>query len=433
MRQLSREIVTRDSSTEWGDVWGYLPDPDPVLTKSGLDVLVFDQLLSDAHVFACYQSRKAGVLTGNYKIEYPKGSEKIAKLLDPVLKDLFLEELISQFLDAPFYGFSVNEVLWEQRKGKWIPTAVIQKPNDWFVFDKWNQVRFLSKGNEFEGQLLPPYKFLVPRNFPTFKNPYGLRLLSRCFWPVAFKKTGYKYWAMFMEKFGVPWIIGKVPRGTSLEERQTMLDQLVEMVQNAVAVINDDESVEAVDLRSKGAGSTEHNVFATMVDSANGEISKAILTQTLTTEVGTKGAYAATQSHLSVRNDLCAMDRKLVATSFSTLFKWFCELNFPDLKAIPYFKFVEEEDAHEPHARRDSQLYSQGVRFDEEYYVRTYNLRSGEFRIEEPEPMVSGKPADENGPPAQTQPEKDQMRKEKRLKKRQDPDEKKKEGDKDAP
>lgn len=34
-----------------------------------------------------------------------------------------------------------------------------------------------------------------------------------CFWPVAFKKGGMKFWLRFAEKFGSPWVIGKHPRG----------------------------------------------------------------------------------------------------------------------------------------------------------------------------------------------------------------------------
>ena len=75
--------------------------------------------------------------------------------------------------------------------------------------------------------------------------------MSRCFWPVAFKKGGFKFWAVFTEKFGMPWLIGKVPRGTGDTDRAQLLDHLVKMVQDAVAVINDDESIAALEFQSK--------------------------------------------------------------------------------------------------------------------------------------------------------------------------------------
>jgi phage gp29-like protein len=241
------------------------------------------------------------------------------------------------------------------------------------------------------GEMLPQDKFIVPRHFATYKNPYGLRTLSRCFWPVAFKKGGLKYWMQFMEKFGIPWLVGKVPRGTSKDQRTALLTDLSTMVQSAVAVINDDETIEAMDM-GRGTSSRSNNIYAEMANNANGEISKAILTQTLTTEIGDKGAYAASQSHLKVRSELCEMDKELVAGAFNRLFEICCKLNFAGA-VTPQFIFVREEDPKEEYARRDTQLSGQGVRFSEEYYARQYNLRVDEFTVVDPTP-----------PPAQAAP-----------------------------
>ncbi|MHC1728569.1 MAG: DUF935 family protein [Syntrophobacteraceae bacterium] len=385
------EIITRDHSYEWGNIWGYLPDPDPILLMSKVGAEVLDRTLADPHVLACYQSRKAGVINSEWKLVYPKGSEGLSEYFDALMLSLPVDDIIAQFLDAPFYGFSVNEIIWKEDKGKWIPAKIEQKPNDWFVWDKKTRLRFLSKRQELEGELLPPYKFLVPRHFPSFKNPYGIRILSRCIWPITFKKSGYKYWAKFMERFGIPSIIGKVPPQTEQAARDAFLVVLEKMVQSAVAIVNDDESIEVLESKSKGDGG---GIFDAMVGSCNSEISKAILTQTLSTEIGSKGAYAASQSHLAVRQELCQMDKKIVASAFSQLFQWCAMLNF-NATNYPRLLFVEDDDAREEHARRDTQLSGQGVRFTPAYYERTYNLRPGEFTVEKPEPITGGPQSEE--------------------------------------
>ena len=410
------EIVTRDSSYEWGNIWGYLPDPDIILLKANADSTVLPKTLSDPHVLSCYQSRKAGVINSEWKLVYPKGSEKTSKYFDDLMGSLPIYEIIAQFLDAPFFGFSVNEIIWTTRDGKWAPAAIEQKPNEWFVWDKQNRLRYLSKKQELEGELLPDFKFLVPRHFPTFQNPYGIRILSRCIWPITFKKGGYKYWAKFMERFGIPSTVGKVPPGTDEATRAALIATLEAMVQSAVAVINDDQTIEIVETKGKQDGGG--GIFGGMVDSCNAEMSKAILGQTLSTEIGSKGAYAASQSHLAVRQELCMMDKKLVAGAFNRLFKWCAALNF-NADAAPYLQFIEDDEAREEHSRRDTQLFNQGVRFKPEYYERTYNLRPGEFTIEKPENLNGQKPA---GPQSEEAKQKDE-----RLKDRQDP-KKKKEG-----
>lgn len=415
-RNLEYEIVTWDNSIEWGSIWGHLPDPDVVLRDTGLDVAVFDSLLADAHVFACYQSRKAGVLTSEYRIDYPKGAERTSKYFEELFRLLNIEDVAAQFLDAPFYGFSVNEIIWKVINGQYFPVEVAQKPNDWFVWNKNNELRFLSRKDQENGELIPANKVIVVRHFSTYKNPYGLRVLSRCFWPVAFKKGGNKYWMQWMEKFGIPWLIGKVPRGTTAEQRDALLENLATMVQSAAAVINDDETIETLD-GGRGQSNRSNNIYMEMVNNANAEISKAILTQTLTTEIGEKGAYAASQSHLEVRNDLCEMDKKLVAVAFNQLFSLCCELNFSGM-VPPVFTWIREEDPKESYSRRDSNLVSQGVRFSEDYYARQYNLRKDEFRVEEPESVGSLEAPGKQKDNEQVQ---NKRRQDERLKKRKEP------------
>ena len=397
----SGEIVTRDRSNEWGNIWGYLPDPDPILLRAGVSSEVLMNCLSDAHVLACYQSRKAGVINAEFKLIYPKGSEGLADYFDALMEALPVYDIIAQMLDAPFYGFSVNEVVWGSESGKWVPTEIAQKPNEWFVWDKLNRLRFLSRRNVLNGELLPNYKFLVARHFPSFQNPYGLRIMSRCIWPVAFKKGGFKFWTMFVERFGIPWSLGKVPPGTETEARDALLQTLEKMVQSACAVINDDESIEIMETKGKGEGSGGGGVFQALVDGCNAEISKAILTQTLSTEIGSKGAYAASQSHLAVRQELCQMDKRLISGCFNQLFQWCALLNF-NVKSAPKFIFVEEDDAREAHSRRDSQLSNQGIRFKESYYERQYNLRPGEFTVEALRANIA------NGPQSEEAKQKDQ-------------------------
>lgn len=416
------EIVSWKTSPEWLDMWGYLPDPDPILLKLGVDVRIFDQLLGDPHVFACYQSRKAGILTSEYDLQFPKGSESRKDFYESVFKNLPMDEVISQILDAPFYGFSVSEIMWNLSDGKWVPIRVEQKPNDWFVWHPDGSLRYLSMKDQINGEKLPPGKFLVSRYFPTYKNPYGIRTLSRCFWPVTFKRAAYKYWTMFLQKYGVPWAIGKVPPGTETTRRTELLTMLTEMINSGVAVINDDESIELVAVKINSSGTD--SIYEAKANACNGEISKAILTQTLTTEVGTKGAYAASQSHLSIRTDLCSMDKKLVSRTLTQLCALLNHYNFRD-DAYPFVRFVEEDDDKEPQSRRDSQLSTQGVRFKPSYYQRAYNLRRDEFTLKDPDEVKKS----QEGVPGETDREKNRKKAEDRKEERKkgEPDKAKKE------
>jgi len=393
---LTSDIAIRSRAMDWWGMFGYLPDPDPVLNKLGLGLEVYRNLLTDAHVWSCLDSRKSGALSCEWEIR-PGGDgpadKRALKIAEESLADLDIYQVIMEMLDAPFFGLSPIEITWAYEKRYWLPSKLEGKPPEWFVFDDDNRMRFLSAFNMTDGELLPYGKFLMARHHATYQNPYGERVLSRCFWPVAFKKGGFKFWAVFTEKFGMPWLIGKVPRGTGDPDRAKLLDHLVQMVQDAVAVINDDESVTALEFQSKSASA---DIYERLIGASNREISKAVLGQTLSTELdGKGGSRAAAQAHLEVRDDIVEKDKRMVRTGMNQLLSWITELNVPGALP-PEFAWFEEDDVQQDRAARDTELTNQGVRFTASYYSRVYNLEEDDFSLSEPKNPQEKEFAEEN-------------------------------------
>jgi len=385
-KSLSTEIAARSRSLDWMGIWALLPDPDPVLQKTGQDVAVYRKLLSDPHVWSCYQSRKSGTLSCEWKInEAKEGSVRQNKngykIIENLMESLDIYQTITDMLEAPFYGMAPLEVIWKSAENSWLPERIEGKPPEWFAFDPENKLRFLSMDNMTDGEEIPDYKFLLPRHHASYQNPYGERVLSKCFWPVVFKKAGFKFWAVFTEKYGMPWLIGKVPRSTNETERGALLSRLTSMVQDAVAVINDDESVDITEAAGKSASA---DIYEKLISVSNREISKAILGQTLTTELDKGGSFAATKEHMEVRADLVDQDKRMISQAFHILFSWIIEFNAQGA-AVPEFAFFEEEDIQKDLAERDETLTKQGVKFTKFYYQRIYNLQEKDFDITEPE------------------------------------------------
>jgi phage gp29-like protein len=171
-----------------------------------------------------------------------------------------------------------------------------------------------------------------------------------------------------------------VPRSTNTTERAALLANLAKMVQDAVAVINTDESIE---LQEAGGKSASADIYDKLISSANREVSKAILGQTLTTEIDQGGSYAASKTHMEVRADLVDQDKRMVKGCLDQLIRWVVELNFAGAEA-PEFVWKEEEDIQTDRAERDEKLKNQGVRFNKIYYARRYNLEEDEFEVTEP-------------------------------------------------
>ncbi len=375
---LSDEIATRKRALNFYSLANILPDPDIVLRKQGKDMRVYKELLCDPHVFACIQSRKSGVLSLEWDINRGSDKDKNAKLVEDLLKKLDTQKLINDILDATQFGFQPLEIIWKKNKaGYIIPEKVIAKPPEWFCFNDDNNLKFRTKENYY-GEIVPDKKFLLAQNNPSYENPYGERTLSRCFWAVTFKKGGLKFWVVFTEKYGMPHLIGKHPRGATKEETNSLADMLEEMVQDAIAVIPDDSSVEIQEANK----SSSAEIYDKLINKMNAEISKAILGQTLTTEIGSTGSYAAANTHMQVRQDIIDSDKKLVECVINQLIKWIYEINFSNAE-VPVFEMYAPEDVDLELAQRDKILSETGVKFTKEYFIKNYGLEDEDFDIRE--------------------------------------------------
>ncbi|WP_034765493.1 DUF935 domain-containing protein [Chrysiogenes arsenatis] len=396
---LGQEIASRSTAWDFSAFIGLLPDPDPVLLARGDSPRVLEGLMADAHVTSVVQTRKLGTLrrdfrwrAGSLHNEEPSpAAEKLRRDLVEDLERIDLYHLVSEILDAPYYGYTPIEILWRAAGGRMRIDNLVAKPRRWFGFDDTGAPRFIS-ANDPTGELLPFGKFVFARHFPTYDNPYGLRLLSRCFWPVTFKRGGMSFWVTFVEKYGMPFLFGTYPKGTSPVEQQALLRRLASMVQDAVAVGPEGSRVEiqgggGSSGSSGGGGETYAKLLATM----DAEISKALMGQTLTAETSQRGgAYSQSKTHEAVLEVYREGDEQMVKTAMEEIAWLYGQINAPDVPT-PSFVWWEDEDPQQAFAERDKSLSESGrLRFTKPYYMRRYGLQEGDFELVDP---VSNDPA----------------------------------------
>lgn len=372
---LIEEIATRKGAIDFYSLSMYIPNPDLVLKKQGKDITVYNELLTDAHLGGCVTSRKSGVLSLEWGIDRGKAKSKHAKLIEDMFKNFDLDHIISEILNAPLFGYQVLEVLWEKVGNYILPKNIVGKPHEWFVFGESNELMLRTKAN-YNGEPVPKKKFLLVQHEATYKNPYGFPVLSRCFWPITFKKGGLKFWVIFSEKYGMPFLVAKHPRGTAQQETNKLAEMLENMIQDAVAVIPDDASVEIKEASGKGASA---DIYLKLLEFCKAEVSIALLGQNLTTEVK-GGSYAAAESHMQVRSDIIDADKKLSEKVFNELIKWIYELNFNNGER-PVFSMWEEEDVDKILAERDKTLVDTGVKFTKQYFMKAYGFEEDDIDV----------------------------------------------------
>lgn len=361
-----------------------VPNPDHILQKKGLSLnQAYDPLLYDAHVSSCIQSRKAGILSMEYDIDRGKKDTEetlfIKKVFygDHVLKiDGFdIPKQIDEMLEASGYGFKPMEVYYRYVGDYLIATDIVGKPQDWFSFDSMGLLKFKGEYGIGMAETMLKKKFLVVRQNATATNPYGLGYLSKCFWPITFKKGGFRFWTMFTENNGSPYLLGKLGYSATADDIAKLMVVLNSLRGGGKAVVDVDAEIQSIQTGSPGTA----DIYKGLIHFLNAEISKAILSQTLTTEQGDTGSYSMSQTHLQVRADVVDMDKRMIESSYNKLIKWLIDFNFENPQYYPKFELYPKEDINQM-LERDIKIAATGqVKLTKQRWSKY--LDEGDFEV----------------------------------------------------
>lgn len=395
-------FATRARANDFVRLMRTLPDPDPVLRKMGRGITALQELLTDSHLESVWSVRCSAASGAEWFMAAGadgKREQEAADAFAEQLSALDVPLIIEEMMNAVAYGYSPLEVLWELDGARWGIGGIVGKPPQWFEFDQDNRLVFRTGAMGIEE--IPENRFLLVRHRPSYANPYGDKVFSKCFWPVTFKKNGFRWWTVFVEKYGGAFMYGKYPNNAGEEYKAELLGALEKMISDAVAIAPEGADITIEALANKGSVSSVHAEYIAM---ANSEISKAVLGQTLTTEVGDKGSYAASKTHNMVREDLAAADRRRIAAAFNRLASVFTFYNFGSEVTPPVFSFVKDEDLQPARAERDVKLYAIGWRPKKSYIEREYGMQEEDFDLFEAKQafaaQVGGRPGHSHARPA---------------------------------
>ncbi len=375
------DIATREKIEQVKSFMDFLPDPDQILADNNYDYKIYRNLLTDPHLSAAIEQRKMQVQQMEFEIDHDPnhGRREEAK---EFFKLLPVKKMINEMLDAVLYGFSVLEIKWELQNGKIIPVNVEGKPPEWFIFNQDNEIMLRKKENGAyifeEGEQLPEYKFIVCRNQPTYENPYGKKILQRCYWPVTFKRSATEYWQTMVEKYGMPFLIGYYPSSATESDKQQLLDDLEYMIENNITVIDEafKDSIQLKETTKYEIG----QIYENLVKFHNTEISKAVLSVTLTIDAGRSGSYKLGEIHKTMLEYIGLTDKKLVEDGMNQMLKYWHYLNYADWTG-PTFQLKKKEAIIIETGERDERLTKMGIQFTDKYYQKRYNLESDDFKI----------------------------------------------------
>lgn len=345
---LAQEIATRQSDPYFTASLRFLPNPDPILRKLNRGQEAFEGISMDAHVLGELRSIRSALLGFEWRIEAGGDSPQDMRALELAEKimasrpapGMHWSDVIWTMAQAVFKGFAIHEVVWQREDRYLVPAAVLDRPQKRFLFGAENELRLRTRNQPLEGVPAEGLKWLLTRHMPSQENPYGVAVYSSCFWPYTFKHSGFRFFVKFAEKYGLPWAIGKYPQGAPKEDQDKLADALMAMVEDAVAAIQEGSAVELIESASKGG----EQLHERLINLCNREMSKALTSQTLATEIQGEGSRAASQTHREREVAVNESDRQIIADTFNELLHWVTALNIPNANP-PKFEFWEEGEA----------------------------------------------------------------------------------------
>jgi hypothetical protein len=254
---------------------------------------LYQNLWLDSHTVSVIESRIYRVLRSKFVFVNESGDEV------PEVKALFerpwFEEFLKQALLSKFTGvkvleiFHVDETL-ELMKTLALPMEHINPKKGLILKEPGDET-----GWDYRSGVLEPYYLQIGENS-------DLGMLADIAPLILAKKLAMGSWLDFIEKFGIP------PRFVTTDNLTTgrqdeLLEMMLAMINNHVAVIQGSEKIEIGDVPNTDA----YKVFDEMISRLNSEISKRILGQTMTTENGSSRSQA--EVHEKVANDRHESDK----------------------------------------------------------------------------------------------------------------------------
>ncbi len=298
----------------------------------------------DPHLFSQMQTRKNSVSGVDFEIlpySEDEMDKKITKFISNIMADLDTEDIFMDLLDSIGKGFAVSEIIWKYKNGMVVVDEIKSREQKKFFWDHEDKFKVMTVENP-NGEELPLNKFIIHRYKARSGHPSKAGIMRVISWMYLFKNYTVKDWVAFAEVYGMPLRLGKYNAGASDDDKQALQLALVMLGSDAAGIVPEGTEIEFIEASKVSS----LNVYESLANFCNKEMSKAILGQTLTTDIGDNGSKAAAVVHDGVRHDLVEADCKALARTIrNDLIKPLVLFNFGSYYAdrAPYVKFNYEE------------------------------------------------------------------------------------------
>ncbi len=296
--------------------------------------------------------RRAAVSALELIMHKPSGaSGRASTAVQKLIDSGELKDLIHYSLDAIGKGFSITEIVWEERRGgrgreTWWPTFEEHDPREFRYFDGNSGLMdqpekdFRWRDGSHYGVPLEACKWV--QHIPKGRSGDPIRRGTAR--PAMFlhmaKSMSLAGWIQLMAVFGLPIAIATAPQDLNSNDRAVLAAALAGLGQGVNAILPTGAEVKIV--KAADAGSQPEKMFEVLLSYVDAQLSKLVLGQTMTSDDGSSQAQATV--HNEVRGDIREGDaEQLAATINRDVVRPFVNFNFGEQLVYPEIRFLVEE------------------------------------------------------------------------------------------
>ena len=309
------------------------PNDDLLIQRGGAEAFnIYQRLLFDETVQASLGKLIQEITSREWKLEAATekpGDVAVKDFVEDIIKDLTIDEVYRNFMEAYIVGFSTCEVMWRRTSGGIRPFDVRFRDQRRFRFQEEEDadygftMRMATREDPYEGIQLPPRKFMIMRYWSQANgDPYGCGL-GRILYPlVKFKRRALESQLLYSDRFANPTAVAKAPLSATTNEIDTLYDHLSNLSQETALVMP-----EGFELEFVNPGGTPE-IFEKLRNSLVTDITLLIAGED---EAGSaeSGSRASSEVAQSVRVSRAQDMSQLISQILNNnLIRWIVDLNF---------------------------------------------------------------------------------------------------------
>ncbi|MGB0935031.1 MAG: phage portal protein family protein [Alphaproteobacteria bacterium] len=384
--------IASNGYTRGSHIRGYMQSivqsTDPTLSRIyNNDLNGYKEILRDDQVWATMQQRIFAVTSKPYRI-VPGGGKKddlsAAALTSEVLEHVQWDTVNHKMLFGTFFGRAVAEKIIAYDGRHTVIDKILVRDANRYGVDRRRRLRIKIRGSKTNVLLDPRYYWWYSCGGTNDDEPMGVGLGHWLYWLTQFKRGAVSDWAIFLEKWAQPTIVGWFPaewkpkddnsdpnankRTALLESINSVATETGVLMPNELSADGTIKKLELQIIEAARSGSVDYNDHINLMNLA---IAKVVLGQTMTTDNGSSWSQA--DVHKSVRKDIILADSQLINNSankqvIEQLVRW----NYPNA-ALP--KIERDLDGPEDtlvKAKVDKAIFDLGYKPTATYIYQQY-------------------------------------------------------------